>query len=442
MSLSSASTNESTNAHYSTTITCNCGKITKEAKREKILFSIEKAYEENHDRIFESYATYEEIDKQGDLVKADGLSDAIPIWLDRGGTLLDSHTNKHIGKGLEHNSHVMKGKKAVWLKSKIFSGRLAHNIDDEAWKKIQSGEYKGLSIGAQTFTKFRECNEKQCYNVIPSVQLYEISVVKDPANSGALIIAKEQQQNMEVTEVPETETVKETVEKDEKVGNAKFDIYIHTVANQPAPQEIVKQDKEHEADCKCGNHEEVLKENDFCKCEDPSVDLEKSYEGDGGSQYVDLFLSLNQKIDGLTKEIGDLKLEKAKKMDEEDEEEEESKTKKKSKKMDEEDEDDEKKQEDKKPPKEEEEDEKKTTEDGLTSEPKGTKKKKGLTKSTTPRPGVVNNDPETTIGNNPNVAKSPIMMEDIIKLTEGNNVNKAFQKIDDMVYKHQAEGDS
>lgn len=431
------------------TITCNCGKITKEAKREKIFLSIEKAYEENQDRIFEAYATYEEIDKQGDLVKADGIADAIPIWLDRGGTILDSHTNKHIGKGLEYDSQIVKEKRAVWLKSKIFSGRLAHNIDDEAWNKIQKREYKGLSIGAQTFTKFRECNDKQCYNVIPSVQLYEISVVRDPANGGALIIAKEEQQNMEVTKVPETETVEETKKEDVKVGNAKLDIFVHTVANPPAPQDIVKQDDKHEGDCKCGEHEEVLKADDFCQCEDPNIDLGKSHMGDSGTQYVDLFLSLNQKLDGLTKEISDLKLEKAKKEEDEEEEEEESKTKKKARKAfppkkpkDEEDEEkmEHEDEDKKKADDEDEEDEKKTTEDGLTSEPKGQKKKKGLTKSSTPRPGIIGNEPETSIGSSTEVTKSPMMMEDIIKLTEGNNVNKAFQKIDDMVYKHQAEG--
>ncbi len=470
-------------------LTCSCHQETcrelkKETPKEYITFTIEKAFNEGPQRIFEAYATYEEIDKQGDLVKVDGLAAAIPIWLDRGGTIIDSHSNRPVGKCLEYQIVKVKDKPAIWIKGEIFSGRLAISIDNEVWEKIQNRIYRGISIGGQTFTKYRECNEKMCYNVIPTVELYEMSVCEEPANGGATIIRKDRsiKENSKKMSADSEESKKEVSN-----GTNKLDIYVHTVAPEPTPAPITKSDNNDFCDCEeeaidFSKYDDLLNtnnftkshEDDFCTCEEPVTKMTGN-ESDTNNMLVNLFLSMNQQLTNLTKEISLLKADKEKyndasekpedekqkkkASDEEDNEDyrQKKKTKKqdtgseddtgesvtssKKKKAEEPDEDDKKKADHEEP--DEDDKEKKKAEDSEPDEDDKEKKKKGVSKSVTPRPGNLVKSPEFRIGTNvQKTIRSPLMMEDILNLTKENNIQKAFKVVDDKIARLQAEEDN
>jgi hypothetical protein len=274
-------------------------------------------------RIFEAYASFEKIDSQNDLVIVDGLLKAMQKWFNRGAVIMDSHTNRHVGNGLEFEKRVVDGVNAIWLKGEIFSTPdKVLTIDDEVWKKIQDKDYQGLSIGGYTFSKKRVCDQYKCHNVIPDLGLYEISTVGKPANGGALFISKElkessnQENNNEIETIiikdektMSQETSTEVEKQDESTpvqanGNNKIDIFIHSVPPQTVTKEStkVKNDEDCEecdenesvtkSDNKTDNESDVSKELDFCTC--PSEDgVHKSVTDPGMLAIVNLVTNVN-----------------------------------------------------------------------------------------------------------------------------------------------------
>ena len=56
----------------------------------------------NHtdERFFEGYLTVEMKDKQGEITVVDELYKCLPIWMDRGAPITDTHSNRVVGKGI------------------------------------------------------------------------------------------------------------------------------------------------------------------------------------------------------------------------------------------------------------------------------------------------------------------------------------------------------
>ncbi len=109
---------------------------------------------ESDGRFFEGYLTVQVKDKQGEVTIVDELYKVLPIWMDRGAPITDTHSNRVIGKGINFarsdytdvNGDIYP---AIKVTGKIYKD---YELDNEIWSKIKSGEYKGLSFGGSTKT--------------------------------------------------------------------------------------------------------------------------------------------------------------------------------------------------------------------------------------------------------------------------------------------------
>lgn len=136
-------------------------------------------------RRLEFIANAELIDQQNDEVKAAALLKAMPAYIEAGGPLLDSHSNRIIGTVYDYASAVTNdGIKAVKCKAVVFRGQ---RLYDNIWQEIKSGVKPAVSIGADILSKHIFCNDEGCHSVISGLHLIEISVVDKPANPEAII---------------------------------------------------------------------------------------------------------------------------------------------------------------------------------------------------------------------------------------------------------------
>ena len=144
-----------------------------------------------NDRFFEGYLTVEVKDKQGEITIVDELIKVLPIWMDRGAPITDTHSNRVIGKGINYQKTIYKavdGKEypAIKIIGKIHSN---YELDNEIWKRITTGDYKGLSFGGATKsarTPFRMKDGTIAYS-LKDLEHYEVAVCRDPAVPLALI---------------------------------------------------------------------------------------------------------------------------------------------------------------------------------------------------------------------------------------------------------------
>ena len=54
------------------------------------------------ERFFEGFLTVEMKDKQGEVTIVNELYKVLPIWMDRGAPITDTHSNRVIGKGINY----------------------------------------------------------------------------------------------------------------------------------------------------------------------------------------------------------------------------------------------------------------------------------------------------------------------------------------------------
>lgn len=143
------------------------------------------------ERYFEGYLTVQMKDKQGEITIVDELYKVLPIWMDRGAPISDTHSNRIIGKGINFSRTVYKGKDGEELPAIKITGKIFKNyeLDNDIWEKIKSGEYKGLSFGGATRadrTPIAMKDGSVAY-ALKELEHYEVAVCKDPAVPLALI---------------------------------------------------------------------------------------------------------------------------------------------------------------------------------------------------------------------------------------------------------------
>ena len=68
----------------------------------KSIITKDIALVDEQERIFEGIATAEMIDKQGEITVRDALLKRFPTWVIRGAPIMDTHSNRHVGKGLNY----------------------------------------------------------------------------------------------------------------------------------------------------------------------------------------------------------------------------------------------------------------------------------------------------------------------------------------------------
>ena len=144
----------------------------------------------DENRFFEGYLTVEMKDKQGEITVVDELYKVLPIWIDRGAPITDTHSNRVIGKGINFAKTTVEDGGVTYPAIKI-TGKIHKNyeLDTDIWEKIKSGEYKGLSFGGATKANRvpKVMKDGDVAYALTDLEHYEVAVCKDPAVPLALI---------------------------------------------------------------------------------------------------------------------------------------------------------------------------------------------------------------------------------------------------------------
>jgi len=119
-------------------------------------------------RLVFGYASTEACDSQGEIVRKAAIEAALPAYM-RFANIREMHQHSAVGVAKE----AMVDANGLWLKAKI--------VDDEAWKKVREGVYKGFSIGGSVTAR-----DAEDPGVVTGVELTEISLVDRPANPDAV----------------------------------------------------------------------------------------------------------------------------------------------------------------------------------------------------------------------------------------------------------------
>jgi len=142
-------------------------------------------------RFFEGYLTVQVKDKQGEITVVDELIKVLPIWMDRGAPISDTHSNRIIGKGISYAQTIYKGSNGEEYPAIKITGKIHKNyeLDNEIWSKIKSGEYKGLSFGGATKSNRtpKVMKDGSVAYELKNLEHYEVAVCKDPAVPLAVI---------------------------------------------------------------------------------------------------------------------------------------------------------------------------------------------------------------------------------------------------------------
>ena len=88
----------------------------------------------DENRFFEGYLTVEMKDKQGEITVVDELYKVLPIWVDRGAPITDTHSNRVIGKGINFAKPTVEEGGVSYPAIKI-TGKINKNyeLDTDIW---------------------------------------------------------------------------------------------------------------------------------------------------------------------------------------------------------------------------------------------------------------------------------------------------------------------
>lgn len=134
-----------------------------------------KAIDEDGDRTIEGYASTKDIDRVGEVIKADAFDKSLELLKEGRIKILEEHTGKPVGKiiGGRINS------KGLWIKARIFKGI---RDADEAWSRIVQGGYDSFSVGFRAVSDELVRIAGDMRRVITEGDLWEVSLTGMPAN--------------------------------------------------------------------------------------------------------------------------------------------------------------------------------------------------------------------------------------------------------------------
>jgi len=120
----------------------------------------------DEERIVEGYASTTDLDNQGERITKQAMANALPDYM-KFANVREMHQPSAVGVC----------KSATVDDTGMYIS--AHVVDDDAWKKVKAGVYKGFSIGGRSTQKIDK--------VISGMRLTEISLVDRPANPECVI---------------------------------------------------------------------------------------------------------------------------------------------------------------------------------------------------------------------------------------------------------------
>lgn len=140
-------------------------------KLKKLYGAIQKVTDQADGTIIvEGIASTEDIDSDGELIKATAMKAAIPDYM-KFGAVREMHQPLAAGTALE-----------IAVDDDGVTTIKAHIVDAEAIKKVKTNVYKGFSIGGSV-TQRDDLNK----TIITGINLVEVSLVDRPANPNAVI---------------------------------------------------------------------------------------------------------------------------------------------------------------------------------------------------------------------------------------------------------------
>jgi len=126
-------------------------------------------------KIVAGFATVEVRDTQGDLIDIDAVENAMYKFMSQSRSLHFEHSLP-IGEILRWERKEKDGKPAIFIEAFLYDNEATKEI----WQKIQNGEIHGFSI--------RGIAKNKINGKITELELYEISLVFQPANQEAILV--------------------------------------------------------------------------------------------------------------------------------------------------------------------------------------------------------------------------------------------------------------
>ena len=143
-------------------------------------------FEENNKWIIAGYASVDMIDSVGDEIPLSALNDATKRFLTqkKALNLMLEHSSTQIGYILSRykSLETKVDDRGLFIVAEI---RKDLETSKEIWQKIKSQELNSFSVKVEVLKQPRKvCKEDGvCWNILEKINLVEISVVKNPANS-------------------------------------------------------------------------------------------------------------------------------------------------------------------------------------------------------------------------------------------------------------------
>ena len=141
-------------------------------------------------RIVSGFATLDNIDKQGDIVTTEASLEAFKNFR---GNIREMHQSIAVGKIVSFKEDRYFDPNTKKFYSGVYVSAYISKGAQDAWEKVLDGTYTGFSIGGNIHEyddKFDESLEKTI-RVINKYDLFELSLVDNPANQFANIVSIE-----------------------------------------------------------------------------------------------------------------------------------------------------------------------------------------------------------------------------------------------------------
>ena len=141
-------------------------------------------------RIVSGFATLDNVDRQGDIVTTESSIEAFKNFR---GNLREMHQPSAVGKIVSFKEDRYFDPSVKKFYSGVYVSAYVSKGAQDAWEKILDGTYKGFSIGGNIKTWDDAYNDdlKKSIRIIKEYDLYELSLVDNPANQFANIVSIE-----------------------------------------------------------------------------------------------------------------------------------------------------------------------------------------------------------------------------------------------------------
>jgi prophage DNA circulation protein len=168
-------------------------------------------------RMVSGFATLDNVDKQGDIVTTESSVEAFKNFR---GNLREMHQPSAVGKIVSFKEDKYFDPSDKKFYSGVYVSAYVSKGAQDAWEKVLDGTYTGFSIGGNIKTWDDAYDEKmdKSIRVIKNYELYELSLVDNPANQFANIVSIEKVNGQNVVDGYLSKTEIENVFWDSESG--------------------------------------------------------------------------------------------------------------------------------------------------------------------------------------------------------------------------------